>query len=151
MVSQVYSTLILAATHVENNPDVMTTLVHNLGLSRDLSWHDVFSLNDPDLLAFVPRPSHALLLVFPTSAVYKKFTTEADASISEYTASGPQEEVLWFKQTIGNACGLYGLLHAVCNGVTREFISQSQSQLPRRCCRPAQGLLCNAFWTRSDR
>lgn len=102
----------------------MTSLVHNLGLSPDLSWHDVFSLDDPELLAFVPRPSHALLLVFPVSSAYEKVRLEEDGPLPEYTASGPQEEVLWFKQTIGNACGLYGLLHAVCNGITKEFIGE---------------------------
>ena len=100
----------------------MTTLVHNLGFSSDLSWHDVFSIDDPELLAFVPRPSNAMLLVFPTSPTYQKMRAEEDGPKSEYTASGPQEPVLWFKQTIGNACGLYGLLHAVCNGINREFI-----------------------------
>jgi len=32
--------------------------------------------------------------------------------------------VVWFKQTIGNACGLIALLHAVCNGSAREFIEE---------------------------
>ncbi|KAI7365732.1 hypothetical protein KC336_g21378, partial [Hortaea werneckii] len=27
---------------LENNPEVMTTLLHNLGLSRTLQFHDVF-------------------------------------------------------------------------------------------------------------
>lgn len=102
----------------------MTSLVHKLGLSQGLSWHDVFSLDDPSLLAFVPRPAHALLLVFPTSAAYEKTRSEEDGPLDEYTRSGPQEEVIWFKQTIGNACGLYGLLHSVCNGMTREFVGK---------------------------
>ncbi len=29
---------------------------------------------------------------------------------------------IWHKQTINNACGLYGILHAVCNGDTRNGI-----------------------------
>lgn len=106
----------------ENNPEVMSSLVHKLGLSKDLSWHDVYSLDDPSLLDFVPRPAHALLLVFPVSKAYQKSRAEEDESLPEYAASGSQEEVLWFKQTIGNACGLMGLLHAVCNGVTRDLI-----------------------------
>lgn len=106
----------------ENNPEVMTTLVHKLGLSPDLSWHDVYSLDDPSLLAFVPRPVHALLLVFPVSKAYEKARGEEDGPLPDYAGSGPEEEVLWFKQTIGNACGLMGLLHSVTNGMTREFI-----------------------------
>ena len=42
--------------------------------------------------------------------------------MSEYAGSGAQEPVLWFKQTIGNACGLIGLLHSISNGGAAEFI-----------------------------
>ena len=100
----------------------MTSLVHKLGLSSDLSWHDVYSLDDPSLLAFVPRPAHALLLVFPVSEAYRRLRAQEDEPLPEYSGSGPHEEVLWFKQTIGNACGLMGLLHSVTNGMTRELI-----------------------------
>ena len=102
----------------------MSSLVHKLGLSSELSWHDVYSLDDPSLLAFVPRPAHALLLVFPTSPAYKKARADEDSAISEYSGTGPEEEVLWFKQTIGNACGLMGLIHATCNGMTRDLIGE---------------------------
>ncbi|KAL9137998.1 MAG: hypothetical protein Q9175_000777 [Cornicularia normoerica] len=110
---------------LENNPEVMSSLVHKLGLSSELSWHDVYSLDDPSLLAFVPRPAHALLLVFPTSSAYEKARYEEDKFLPDYSGTGPEEEVLWFKQTIGNACGLMGLLHAACNGMTRDLIAPS--------------------------
>ena len=100
----------------------MSSLLHNLGLSPALQFHDVFSISDPDLLAFVPRPAHALLLVFPVSKTYESFRAAEDASTPDYAASGPDEEVLWYKQTIGNACGLIGLLHAASNGKAREFV-----------------------------
>jgi len=103
----------------------MSSLVHKLGLSSELSWHDVYSLDDPSLLAFVPRPAHALLLVFPVSKAYEKARENEDTSLPDYAGSGPDEEVLWFKQTIGNACGLMGLLHATCNGMTRDLIGKS--------------------------
>lgn len=100
----------------------MSSLIHRLGLSESLSFHDVYSLTDPTLLAFVPRPAHALLLVFPVSSTYESYRNAEDAPLPEYSGSGPGEEVLWFKQTIGNACGLMGLLHAACNGLARDFI-----------------------------
>ncbi|RVX67663.1 hypothetical protein B0A52_08192, partial [Exophiala mesophila] len=53
---------------LENNPEVMTTLVQQLGLSPKLQFHDVWSLTDPSLLAFLPRPAYALLLVFPITS-----------------------------------------------------------------------------------
>ena len=110
---------------LENNPQVMTTLLHHLGLSPTLSLHDVFSLSDPSLLAFVPRPASALLLVFPVSEVYEKYRREEDEGVQEYEGKGEGEEVTWFRQTIGNSCGLMALLHAAGNGSAREFVGES--------------------------
>lgn len=107
---------------IENNPDVMTSLIHKLGLSDSFSFHDVYSLDDPSLLDFVPRPVYALLLVFPVSKDYETIRLSEDDSLPEYEGSGPDEEVLWFKQTIRNACGMMGLLHLACNGGARDLI-----------------------------
>ncbi|KAL3467418.1 hypothetical protein BJX64DRAFT_248622 [Aspergillus heterothallicus] len=107
---------------LENNPEVMSHLVHQLGLSPALGFTDVYSIDDPDLLAFVPRPSHALLLVFPVSKTYEASRIAEDSTIPEYTGSGPSEPATWFKQTIRNACGLIGLLHAVSNGEARKHV-----------------------------
>ncbi|MCJ1252311.1 ubiquitinyl hydrolase 1 [Lignoscripta atroalba] len=107
---------------IENNPEVMSHLLHQLGLSRTIGFHDVFSIDDPDLLAFVPRPAFALLLVFPVSDTYEKFRAHEDLHKPNYDGSGPDEEVMWFKQTIGNACGLIGLLHGASNGPAKKFI-----------------------------
>ncbi len=41
--------------------------------------------------------------------------------MEEYTGTG-DEPVMWFKQTIGEACGTMALLHAVCNGEARKYI-----------------------------
>jgi len=115
---------------LENNPEVMSSLVHKLGLSEKLAFHDVFSIDEPELLAFVPRPAHALLLVFPVSDTYEKFRREEDKDKPEYAGSGAGEEVIWYKQTIGNACGLIGLLHGVSNGSARTNI-QPNSDLAK--------------------
>jgi ubiquitin carboxyl-terminal hydrolase L3 len=100
----------------------MTSLIHKLGLSRSLAFHDVFSIDEPELLAFVPRPAYALLLVFPVSETYEKFRREEDGGEEEYKGFGEGEPVVWFKQTIANACGMIGLLHGVCNGGSRGKI-----------------------------
>lgn len=105
----------------------MTTLVQQLGLSPQLQFHDVYSLTDPSLLGFLPRPAYALLLVFPITSTYEKFREQEDATREEYTGSGPNEPVVWFKQTIRNACGLIGLLHAVTNGDVTSFIEPGSS------------------------
>ncbi|OBT70735.1 hypothetical protein VF21_10269 [Pseudogymnoascus sp. 05NY08] len=122
---------------LENNPQVMTHLLHNLGLSPSLSLHDVFSLSDPEMLAFVPRPASALLLVFPVSEGYERYRREEDGGLEEYGGRGFASDagggklgevggegggVLWFRQTIRNSCGLMALLHAAGNGSAREFV-----------------------------
>lgn len=111
----------------------MSSLLHNLGLSKQIAFHDVYSIDEPELLSFVPRPAHALLLVFPLNETYEKFRTAEDKDKPEYQGSGLSEEVMWYKQTIGNACGLIGLLHGVSNGEAKRHIGM-------RChledCRP---------------
>ena len=39
-----------------------------------------------------------------------------------YEGSGEKEPVIWFRQTIHNACGLIGCLHAVSNGGAKAYI-----------------------------
>ncbi len=109
---------------LEANPELMTTLLHTLGLSPALAVHDVYSLTDPDMLAFVPRPALALLLVFPVSATYESHRLAEDALVPPYAGRGTAEPVLWFRQTIRNACGLMGLLHAAANGPARSFVEE---------------------------
>ncbi|KAE8447208.1 hypothetical protein EG329_011039 [Mollisiaceae sp. DMI_Dod_QoI] len=115
---------------LENNPEVMSSLVHTLGLSPTLSFHDVFSIEDPELLAFVPRPATALLLVFPVSKSYEAFRVQEDKDKKDYEGKGAGEPIIWYKQTIRNACGLIGILHAVSNGNSREYIT-SDSDLEK--------------------
>lgn len=107
---------------LEANPELMTKLLHDLGLKSDLAIHDVYSLTEPELLAFIPRPAHALLLVFPVSAAYESSRLAEDVTLPEYSGKGEDEPVVWFKQTIRNACGMMGLLHAVSNGSARKSI-----------------------------
>ncbi len=110
---------------LEANPELMTALLRKLGLSSALQVHDVYSITEPELLAFIPRPALALLLVFPVSATYESSRLAEDAGVDEYAGKGPEEPVMWWKQTIRNACGLMGLLHAVSNGPAKGFIGMS--------------------------
>jgi ubiquitin carboxyl-terminal hydrolase L3 len=115
---------------LEANPDLMTHLLHTLGLSPALQIHDVYSLTEPDLLAFIPRPALALLLVFPVSAAYESHRLSEDSLAEPYAGKGEKEPVLWFRQTIRNACGMMGLLHASANGPAREYVTEG-SELDR--------------------
>jgi ubiquitin carboxyl-terminal hydrolase L3 len=109
-------------TTSENNPEVMSQLALQLGSSPTLSFHDVYSFDDPDLLSFIPRPAYALLAVIPMTDAWRMLRTTEDGAKEEYSGSGNEEPVVWFKQTIKNACGLIGLLHCVCNGPVADMI-----------------------------
>jgi len=106
---------------LESNPAVFSQLIHHLGASPRLTFQDIVSLDDLDSL---PHPALALILVFPTSNAYEAHKAKEEATYQEYKGSGEGEDVIWFKQTINNACGLYGALHAVSNGETRALISR---------------------------
>ncbi|KAJ9133681.1 Ubiquitin carboxyl-terminal hydrolase [Pleurostoma richardsiae] len=110
---------------LESNPVLFTELIHRLGASEALQFHDVLSLDDTDLLDFIPRPALALILVFPTTPAYESKIAEQDRSKADYAKSGDDEDVVWYRQTINNACGFYGILHAVSNGDARDFIVPS--------------------------
>ncbi|KAF3924041.1 hypothetical protein ABW21_db0207224 [Orbilia brochopaga] len=103
---------------LESNPTTFTSLAHKLGLSPALSFVDVYSLTEPDLLAFIPRPAHALIFIFPSSEDPAKRHDE-----SYNVATTPEGPVLFIKQTIKNACGLMALLHSVLNGSSRQHIT----------------------------
>ncbi|KAJ8107963.1 hypothetical protein ONZ43_g6570 [Nemania bipapillata] len=101
---------------LESNPDLFTQLIHQLGVSTSLSFHDVWSLDDEVLLSLIPRPVLAVIVVFPTPPDY-------EARLAKCSDLTPKNEhVIWFKQTINNACGLYAILHAVANGRARDLI-----------------------------
>lgn len=107
---------------LESNPEIFTHLIHKLGVSSQLEFQDVFSIDEPDLLAMLPRPVLALVLIFPSTETYHRQIDEAESKRPEYTSNGGAEGVVWYKQTIYNACGLYAILHAISNDSARTFI-----------------------------
>jgi ubiquitin carboxyl-terminal hydrolase L3 len=109
---------------LESNPVLFTHLINQIGVSPILAFHDVLSVDDPELLAITPRPALALVLVFPTSSDYEKNLEEQGRLIPDHYETGDGENVMWYKQTINNACGLYAIFHAVSNGDARDFISK---------------------------
>lgn len=93
---------------LEANPEVMNTFARALGLSAAYAFHDVFGF-EPELLEFVPSPCVAVLLLFPLTPA-----TESVEGVDD--ASTPSAENVWFaKQTVSNACGTMGVIHAALN------------------------------------
>jgi ubiquitin carboxyl-terminal hydrolase L3 len=109
---------------LESNPELFTQLLHELGGSPSLSFQDIYSVDDPDLLSFLERPIHALVLTFPTTQLYDKDKRTEENSLKATLYDIQPHDLLWFKQTINNACGLYGLIHAVCNSKARNLVGR---------------------------
>lgn len=106
----------------ENNPIVMNQLAVKLGLSPELQFYDVYSLDEPELLAYIPRPALALLVIIPLTSAWDQSRKTEDAGKRDYDGFGHEEPVIWPKQTIGHACGSIGLLHSTINGPAADFI-----------------------------
>ena len=109
-------------TMLENNPEVMDTLAKALGMDDSLCFYDIYSLTDAELLAFIPRPVYALLVIIPMTPGWARQIEAEDADKAEYTGKGETEPVIWFKQTIGNACGGIGLVHSLLNSGASQHI-----------------------------
>ncbi|EEH60581.1 uncharacterized protein MICPUCDRAFT_13449 [Micromonas pusilla CCMP1545] len=102
---------------LESNPEVMGSFAHTLGLPADVGFHDIFGL-DPDLLAMVPQPVHAVLLLFPITDKSEALSA-SEAAVIEQNGQTLSEKVYYMRQTIGNACGTIGVLHAVGNNAEK--------------------------------
>lgn len=100
---------------LEANPDVMNQFLWGLGLpENEAECCDVFGL-DEELLEMVPKPVVAVLFLYPITAQSEEERTQQDSVKKEYS-----NKVYFMKQTVGNACGTIGLLHAVGN-ITSEI------------------------------
>ncbi|KAH7411497.1 hypothetical protein BKA64DRAFT_720217 [Cadophora sp. MPI-SDFR-AT-0126] len=121
-------------TVLENNPQVMNALSSLLGLptSPTLQFHDIYSLTDPTLLSLIPSPIHALLVILPLTPTWDANRQAEDSTMEPYIGSGADEPVVWFKQTIGHACGSIGLLHCLLNGSARKYLTPNSLALQIR-------------------
>lgn len=96
---------------LESNPDLMNQYIHRLGVNPRFAFHEIMGVDDA-MLEWVPKPVYAVLMLFPISAA-----SEAQRADEEEKLQGQAvpEAVYHIKQTVGNACGTIGLLHAVLN------------------------------------
>ncbi|XP_032878892.1 ubiquitin carboxyl-terminal hydrolase isozyme L3 isoform X2 [Amblyraja radiata] len=123
---------------LEANPDVVNQFLQQLGLIPTWQFGDVFGM-DPELLSLVPRPVCSILLLFPVTEKYEAYKQEEEAKIkAEGQKVNPR--VYFMKQTISNACGTIGLIHALannqdklgfeCNSVMKRFLEDSANLSP---------------------
>ncbi len=109
---------------LESDPPVLNDLMYGLGVSGCLAFTDVWSIDDPVQLSSISRPVYALILILPTCEEYERHRLSSRGS-GNTTEDTKGEEIIWIRQTIDNACGLYAILHATCNSATRDFIGTS--------------------------
>eukprot|EP00795_Rhopilema_esculentum_P000297 gene297-9949_t len=117
---------------LESNPEFLLTL----GVDANWQFFDVFGL-DPELLAMIPTPCCALVLLFPITDTYEKFRADEDEAIK---SSGQEvsPNVYFTKQTVGNACGTIGIIHSIANnqcvtlknGFLKNFLEATKDLSP---------------------
>ncbi|CAD6243170.1 unnamed protein product [Miscanthus lutarioriparius] len=105
---------------LEANPDVMNQFIWGLGVPEgDVQFCDVYGLDD-ELLAMVPQPILAVLFLYPLTSLDEEEKEESSASTTS-TAGGKElsKKVYFTKQTVGNACGTVGVIHAIGNATSQ--------------------------------
>ncbi|CAE7227458.1 unnamed protein product [Rhizoctonia solani] len=100
---------------LESNPDVFNAWSGNLGLTTKLyDFSDVYGL-DPELLEMVPAPSKAIVLLFPITDAIDQKAKDDDERLAKEEHPHIDPTLIYIRQTISNACGTIGLLHAILN------------------------------------
>ncbi|CAL1714817.1 unnamed protein product [Somion occarium] len=100
---------------LESNPDVLNSWCSKAGLiTSEFEYSDIYGL-DEDLLALVPQPVKAVILLLPLTDAIERKTQEEIAKIRREGQHHVDSSIIWIKQTIGNACGTMALLHAIIN------------------------------------
>lgn len=108
---------------LESNPEVLNDFVTKLGYdTTKYSFCDVFGL-DEELLQMVPQPVVAVLFLFP---VTKESEAAKETEDHELKQQGykPDPKIYFMKQTISNACGTIGALHAIANNQEKSAPAQ---------------------------
>ncbi|XP_021037439.1 ubiquitin carboxyl-terminal hydrolase isozyme L3 isoform X1 [Mus caroli] len=123
---------------LEANPEVTNQFLKQLGLHPNWQFVDVYGM-EPELLSMVPRPVCAVLLLFPITEKYEVFRTEEEEKIKSQ-GQDVTSSVYFMKQTISNACGTIGLIHAIANNkdkmhfesgsTLKKFLEESVSMSP---------------------
>lgn len=67
---------------LESNPDVINRYVSKLGVNSEWAYSDVWGLDD-EILAFVPQPVLALLVLFPITDKYEAFRKEEQTQLTQ--------------------------------------------------------------------
>ncbi|TDH66265.1 hypothetical protein CCR75_001854 [Bremia lactucae] len=99
---------------LESNPAVLNSYVEKMGFpTSQFSFYDVLSTEEW-ALAMVPAPVTAVIMLFPIKPHTKEAEKQEAANIEKY-GQKVSSNVFFMHQTVGNACGTVGILHAIGN------------------------------------
>ncbi|KAK2589258.1 hypothetical protein KPH14_007818 [Odynerus spinipes] len=124
----------MAWVPLESNPEVMTKFLHKLGVPEKWGIIDIYGL-EPDLLAVVPKPVLAVILLYPESVKTELQNKEDEETKSKDNGKDTPDGVYHMKQIISNACGTVALIHSVANnmdavnlkdGFLKSFLDESK-------------------------
>lgn len=63
------------------------------------------------------------MILLAHSPIYNPARSAIEPTIPEYGGSGPDEPIIWVKQTIGHACGMMAFLHVILNLENGRYIT----------------------------
>eukprot|EP00608_Synchroma_pusillum_P009638 CAMPEP_0198419202 /NCGR_PEP_ID=MMETSP1452-20131203/46_1 /TAXON_ID=1181717 /ORGANISM="Synchroma pusillum, Strain CCMP3072" /LENGTH=254 /DNA_ID=CAMNT_0044139325 /DNA_START=48 /DNA_END=812 /DNA_ORIENTATION=- len=99
---------------LESNPDVMNAYAERLGLpTASYRFYDVLSVEDW-ALAMVPKPVIGVVFLYPITEVQENYRRTERERIEAEGQDVP-DGLYYMKQTVGNACGTVGIMHALAN------------------------------------
>merc|ERR1712228_630491 len=107
---------------LESNPGPLNKFAKRMGLPDGYEFCDIFGL-DAELLAFVPKPCLAVMLLFPSSKGIKDYKQKQQEELTK----NPQkidDDLFYLYQhdDIGNACGTIAMIHALSNNhISKNF------------------------------
>ncbi len=101
---------------LESNPSIFNSFIHGLGVPDSWSFHDVLGIDD-ELLAIVPQPAAAAILLFPCSEAIYRFRRGEERALSGVDPSAAARATFHVEQhaAFGNACGTIAAIHAIAN------------------------------------
>ncbi|CAF3198045.1 unnamed protein product [Rotaria socialis] len=103
---------------LEGNPEVLNKYLQNLGVKNEnYEFVEIIGF-DEELLAFVPQPVAAVLLIFPITEQHEKNRRkEFDEAAS--TPPDYSQAIYFLRQSIGNACGSIAVIHSIANNLEK--------------------------------
>ena len=105
---------------LESNPEVFSSFARKVGLPETHEWQDVLGL-DSELLALVPQPVAAAILLFPCTPGIYEARRQEDRALRAHVAAGSLTEAaskpFFLEQVVsfGNACGTIAAVHSLTN------------------------------------